>query len=166
MNASDATDTLAPLDPVEFLYHEARLLDDGALPAWLALFADDGLYWMPLRREQREDDIHTSLLREDPLLLRLRIERLHAPRAFSQQPASRCHHVLQRPRLEAEDGSRGEYRLRTEFSYTEVRGNERYVTAGTARHHLVTVDGRLRILRKRVDLIDGEGVLPSIQLFP
>ena len=31
-----------------FVYAEAELLDDGRYEDWLALFADDGIYWVPL----------------------------------------------------------------------------------------------------------------------
>ena len=36
-----------------FLYHEARLIDDGKLDDWLALFVEDLTYWIPCN----EDDI-------------------------------------------------------------------------------------------------------------
>ena len=31
-----------------FLFHEARLLDERRFDDWLALFAPDGWYWVPL----------------------------------------------------------------------------------------------------------------------
>ena len=34
----------------QFLYHEARLLDERKFDDWLALLTDDIHYWMPIRR--------------------------------------------------------------------------------------------------------------------
>lgn len=34
----------------QFLYHEARLLDERKFDDWLALLTDDVHYWMPIRR--------------------------------------------------------------------------------------------------------------------
>ena len=33
-----------------FVYHEARLIDEKRFAEWYDLFAEDGLYWMPLTR--------------------------------------------------------------------------------------------------------------------
>ncbi len=41
----------------------------------------------------------------------------------------------------------------------------RHLYAGWARHHLVVVDGRLRIKLKRVDLVNPDAAFGNIQLF-
>lgn len=146
----------------DFVYREARLIDEKALDAWYELFAEDGLYWIPLAPDQRDGLNHASLMYEDRLLLKLRIERLKQPRAFSQQPESRCQHVLQRPEIESTDD--GGYRTRTPFFYAEVRGDEQLVFTGVVRHHLIEQDGALRIREKRIDLLNCDAALPSVQL--
>ena len=40
------------------------------------------------------------------------------------------------------------------------------VLAGVCRLHLVQLDGRLRIRLKKVELLNCDAALPSIQLFP
>ena len=84
-------------DLIRFVYREARLLDEKRFDEWYELFTEDGFYWVPLAPEQVDPLDHTSLAYEDRLLLKLRIERLKSPRAYSQQPPSRCHHLLQMP---------------------------------------------------------------------
>jgi 3-phenylpropionate/cinnamic acid dioxygenase small subunit len=108
---------------------------------------------------------HNSLAYEDKLLLKLRIERLKSPRAYSQRPPSRCLHVLQEPDVEKLDYERGEFVTRTPFLYTETRGDDSQRYAATAWHTLVWSDERLRIRMKRVDLLNCDAALPSIQLF-
>jgi 3-phenylpropionate/cinnamic acid dioxygenase small subunit len=102
---------------------------------------------------------------EDKLLRTLRIERLKSPRAFSQQPPSRCHHLLQMPSVEEFDPAANRYVVRTEFHYTESQGDELQFYVGTTFHHLVVLDGALRIALKRVNLINCDAALPAVQLF-
>jgi 3-phenylpropionate/cinnamic acid dioxygenase small subunit len=148
-----------------FVRHEARLIDEKRLDEWLELFAEDGHYWVPARPGQPDPLNHNSLAYEDKLLLRLRVERLKSPRAYSQRPPSRCLHVMQEPDIERADYERGEFVTRTPFLYTETRGDESQRYAATAWHTLAWQDGRLRILLKRVELLNCDAALPSIQLF-
>src|SRR5688572_24512752 len=161
---SDEADLLPTL--IEFVYDEARLIDDKRYDDWYELFTDDGLYWMPLTHGQPDGINHTSLFHEDKLLLKVRIERLKSPRSFSQHQASHCQHVLQQPALESSDARTGTWVMRTPFVYVETQGDEQLLLAGVTRHHIVERDGRLRLRLKRVDLIMREAALPSIQLFP
>jgi 3-phenylpropionate/cinnamic acid dioxygenase small subunit len=158
-----STDSAVREALIDFVYREARLLDEKRFDAWHDLFAEDGRYWIPLAHDQQDGLNHASLMYEDRLLLKLRIERLKEPRAFSQQPESRCQHVLQRPELESADADG--YRLRTPFFYAEARGDEQLVFTGVVRHHLVGERGAWRIREKRIDLLNCDAALPSVQLF-
>jgi 3-phenylpropionate/cinnamic acid dioxygenase small subunit len=144
---------------------EARLLDEKRFDEWYELFTDDAYYWVPLTPGQPDPLQHNSLAYEDKLLLQLRIERLKRPNAFSQKPASRCHHLLQTPEVEKSDDAKGEYLTRTQMIYTETRGDESQRYAATAWHTLVAVDKKLKIKLKRVDILNSDAALPSIQLF-
>jgi 3-phenylpropionate/cinnamic acid dioxygenase small subunit len=148
---------------IRFVRHEARLLDEQHWDEWLALFAEDGHYWVPLSPGQTDPLGHNSLAYEDHLLLQLRIERLKEG-PFSQHPASRCQHVLQEP--EVEDMQDGLHVVRTAFMYVEVRADEQQMHAGTFVHLLREDGDGLRIVLKRVNLLSSEMALPSLQLFP
>jgi 3-phenylpropionate/cinnamic acid dioxygenase small subunit len=151
----------------DFIAHEARLIDARRFDEWLALFADDGRYWVPLQGSaQAEGAAHNALADEDRLLLSLRIERLKHPRAHSQHPPSRCQHILQQPTLVHADGDAGRYELQTPFLYIESRGERQLMLAGAVRHRLVRRKGHLKIELKRVDLLNADAALPAIQLFP
>ncbi len=157
-------------DPTEarliaFVVREARLLDDKRYEEWNALWTEDGIYWVPLVPGQPDGLNHTSHLYEDKLLRTLRIERLKSPRAYSQQPPSRAHHLLQTPTVESADATTNRYVLRTEFHYTEAQGDEIEFFVGTVYHHLTMQDGELRMTLKRVDLLNSDAALPAVQLF-
>jgi 3-phenylpropionate/cinnamic acid dioxygenase small subunit len=149
-------------DIARYIYREARLLDEKEWDAWYDLFTEDGHYWVPLTRNQPDAELHTSLAYEDRLLLRLRIERLrrHPP---SQQPESWSQHVLQAPEVEARHDNT--WQTRTAFHYAEARGDELQTYTGIALHSLTWIGGALRIRLKRINLLNCDAALPSIQLF-
>jgi 3-phenylpropionate/cinnamic acid dioxygenase small subunit len=150
----------------DFVAAEAALLDDGRFDDWLALFAEDGRYWVPLLGARQTDPLsHNSIAYEDRLLLQLRIERLKNPRAHSQHPPSHCQHVLQRSVVEHIDPAAGVAILRTPFIYVEARGDQQLMQSGRYRHELVTTPEGLRIRQKRIDLLNAERALPAVQLF-
>ena len=156
---------MTPQRLIDFVVQEAFLLDEKRFDEWKQLFTDDAIYWVPLTPGQPDGLSHTSHMYEDQLLRDLRIERLKSPRAFSQLPASRCHHLLQTPVVHEMDSAANRYVTRTPFHYTESQGEEIQFLVGTAWHHLSEVDGQLRMTLKRVDLINSDASLPAVQLF-
>ncbi len=157
-----ATDVQAVQD---FVLAEARLLNQARYQDWLAMFASDGRYWVPLGGDaQSETDTHNALADEDRLLLTLRVERLAAGRAHSQQPASRSAHVLQLPQVDVCNDHHAE--VYTPFTYVESRGEQQIWLAGQWCHRLCREQGAWRIALKRVNLLNAGAAHPAIQLFP
>jgi 3-phenylpropionate/cinnamic acid dioxygenase small subunit len=152
-------------DLIDFVVLEARLLDAKRYEEWNALFTDDAMYWVPLVPDQEDGINHTSHLYEDKLLRELRIERLKSPRAFSQQPPSRAHHLLQTPTVETFDEAGNRYVVRSEFHYTESQGDAMQFYVGTCFHHLTRQGGALKMTLKRVNLLNCDAALPAVQLF-
>ncbi|MEM9631295.1 MAG: aromatic-ring-hydroxylating dioxygenase subunit beta [Pseudomonadota bacterium] len=149
---------------IDFIYDEARMLDDGRYDEWLSLWLEDGHYWMPLDYKQTDPHLVTSLLYEDMFMLRLRVERLNGARTFSQKPKSRCHHVIQRPFVDEMTDER--IITNTSMHYVETRLDEQFLLALTAVHELAIVDDKLRIANKRVDILNCDAAFGNIQLLP
>lgn len=157
--------TPANQDLIDFVVQEAALLDELRFDDWLQLFTEDGHYWMPLAHRQTDPRLHASLMYEDRLLLQVRIARLHGARTFSQQPTSRCHHLLQQPVVTARDDAAGVWTCRTAFHYIESRRDTQTLYAGWTTHTLVQQGGALRMRLKRVDLVNCDAAFGNIQLF-
>ncbi|HVW67608.1 MAG TPA: aromatic-ring-hydroxylating dioxygenase subunit beta [Steroidobacteraceae bacterium] len=149
---------------VDLVYREARLLDEKRFDEWYGLLTDDARYWMPLTRGQPNGETYTSLFYEDKLLLKVRIERLRHPNAFSQQQPSFCQHVLQQPEVELFEPAANHYVTRTPFVYFETQLDNQLVLAGVTWHHVTVSDGALRIRLKKIELVNCDAALPSIQL--
>ncbi len=156
-------------DLIGFAYAEARMLDEQRFEDWLALFTEDGYYWMPLTHGQTDPVLEGSLMYEDKLLLRVRVERLAGQRTYSQQPVSRSHHLLQQPTVETSHPwhmpSQGQYVVRAAFHYVETRKDQQTLYAGWSTLELLADGAALRIRQKRVDLLNCDAALRSIQLF-
>lgn len=153
-------------DIVDFIYAEARMLDEGRYSEWLDLWLPEGHYWMPLDYKQSDPHNMTSLLYEDDFMRRLRVERMNGERTFSQKPKSRCSHVIQRPFIDKFDPEAGEFETNTSMHYVETRLDEQFLLALTAIHELKAVDGQLRIANKRVELLNSDAAFGNIQLLP
>lgn len=133
-----------------FILHEARLLDERRFSEWLALFADDGVYWVPTRPEQRSPQEALSLMHEPRALLAIRVERLQRGDLHVQTPATRTvHHVSALEPV-------SELEMRSALIVAEWRDGEARWFAARVLHRLRREPQGLRIVLKRVDLIDSE----------
>lgn len=150
---------------IDFVVAEARMIDMQRFEEWLDLFCEDGHYWMPLEWGQTDPRLTCSLMYEDRLLLKIRVERLKGNRTFSQKPKSRCHHVLQTPQVDLRDEAANLYQTWTPMHYVETRFDEQQLFAAWATHTLQVEEGRLKIKLKRVDIVNCDAAFGNIQLF-
>ena len=149
---------------IDFIYAEARMLDEQRYDEWLALWLEDGHYWMPLDYQQTDPHLVTSLMYEDLFMLRLRVQRLNGARTFSQKPKSRCSHVIQRPFID--NITDDTITTNTSMHYVETRMDDQFLLALTATHELKIIDGVIRIANKRIDLLNCDAAFGNIQLLP
>lgn len=161
MTPADVTDAQL----TAFVAREARLLDERRWSEWNALFTPDGRYWLPAVPDATDPLAQAAHLYDDHLLRTVRLQRLQSPSAHSQQPAGRCHHLLQASEVLAMDAAANRFELRTPFIYTELRGGRTVMLPGVAWHHLCVHDGTLRMVRKRVDLLHADQPLPAIEFY-
>lgn len=148
-----------------FVICEARLLDDMQLEQWDALFADDGVYWLPVSERATDPRLEASHLYDDRMLRRVHIERLRSAHAHSQQPPGRGHHLLQQPEVLEANPVDNIFRLRTAFLYTELRAGRTVTLPGVARHTLRRSESGFLIVLKRVELLHGSQALPAVEFY-
>jgi 3-phenylpropionate/cinnamic acid dioxygenase small subunit len=153
---------LALAEAEKFLLHEARLLDEARYDEWLALFTEDGWYWVPLEYGQKSPFDTASLIYDDRRLLETRVRRLANPSMHSQNPPSRASRIIANVTMEetASDAAT----VRSKFSMVEYRRNAQRFFAGTCFHRLVGSGGATRIAWKRVDLVNCEAELEGLVL--
>ena len=143
----------------EFLYEEARLIDERHFRQWLDLFAEDGIYWIPIV-EDSDPRRETSILYDDDALRRLRVDHLLHERNFAQTPPSRTVHQVTNVQVWHEAGEE-EARVRCNQVVHEIRaGDHLQLGLGDQRALASKCEYRLRyrrgwrIVLKKVVLIN------------
>jgi benzoate/toluate 1,2-dioxygenase beta subunit len=148
----------------QFLYYEARLLDENLWDEWLRLFTSDGTYWAPLTRNQPDPFNHVSLFWEDALLREVRVRRLKNLRNWSQQPPSYSAHVIGNVMIDGRNDA-GDLVVHSTFHMVEWRKEDQRLFAGTYQHLLARQDEHYLIRQKKVRLVNCEAVHENLQVF-
>ncbi len=147
----------------EFLFHEAALLDEWRLDAWLGLLTEDATYRIPPNDAPDGDPADTLFIIADDIdRIRGRVKRLSSPEAHAEHPKSRTRRMISNVRITGRDGDYIDvaanfvvYRFRREERIGEYVG--RYV------YRLRVDDGALRIAERRAVLDSQElGGLGSV----
>src|SRR5918996_1309546 len=106
----------------QFLYREARMLDERQFRQWLDLFTDDARYWMPMKsnrypasskaisildsaryeEEELSREGELAVFDETKESLSQRIARLDTGMAWAEDPPSRTRHII--ANIEVEPG--------------------------------------------------------------
>jgi benzoate/toluate 1,2-dioxygenase beta subunit len=146
----------------DFITHEARLLDERRFRDWMALFADDGTYWVPAVPNQESPFDQASLFYDDRDLMKTRVDRLEHPRIHIQTPPSRTAHIIGNPVVDEADEKKGEYLVSSTVIMVEYREDRQRLFAGRQHHRLRRDGSSFRIVQKRVDLINCDSAFEAM----
>lgn len=146
----------------QFLIHEARLLDARRFEDWMALFTEDGVYWVPARPDQVDPNREASLFYDDRELMKTRIDRLNHPLIHVQTPPSRTLHMIGNVVVEQADEAAGEFLVVSSLLMAEYRLDNQRLFAGRQQHRLLRAGDGFRIEFKRVDIINCDAALEAL----
>jgi 3-phenylpropionate/cinnamic acid dioxygenase small subunit len=138
----------------QFLFYQAELLDSKNWQAYIDLFDDEGVYWMPARREQTEWLDSPSIFAEDRQLMNVRMGRITHPNAWSQAPLWETNHVL--GSVVIEELAQLKLQVRSRFQVLELRRDQLRSLAGVYRHTLLRRGDEFKIELQRVDLMNAQ----------
>lgn len=137
-----------------FLFHEARLLDEGKMENWLELFSSECLYWIPITPGGGNPLKEVSTAFDDRRRLEDRIYRLRTGYAWSQIPTSRTIRMVSN--IEVWNNGKNQLRARANFMLTEFRAGRQKLYSGWCGYRLKKVEGEWKIVVKQVNLIDSD----------
>ncbi len=157
----------------QFLYREAALLDDKSWQDWLALYTEDCFYWVPSTMSQADPVNTVSLFAENRMMMEMRIIRVSHPRAFSQEFPTRTSHLVGNVMIDADNGAtsdgginpRADLVVRSSLHVLEYRKEDQRMFGGTVRHWLRRDGTDWKIALKRIDLINCDAPMETVQLF-
>jgi 3-phenylpropionate/cinnamic acid dioxygenase small subunit len=146
----------------DFLYFEARLLDEQRLEEWLELFTDDATYWVPLEQDQADPVETSSIIHDDKTLLELRVKQARHPRAHARTPLARTVHQV--GNIAVSEETKSEITVESNLVLVEFRAAKQRVWGALVEHRLRREGDAFRIAHKRVDLVNSEGELDGIAI--
>jgi benzoate/toluate 1,2-dioxygenase beta subunit len=149
----------------QYLYREARLIDEKRWDEWAGLFVEEGEYWVPASRGQPDPDNHVSLVYERSLLRDIRLKRYNHPNAMSLQPQPYSVHLISNVMLDSYDEDSGLCVVNSRFIMLEYRRNEQLTYGGATTHTLEAAGESWRIRMKKVELVNCDSALGSIQIY-
>ena len=169
----------------QFLYREARLLDERRFQEWLELFTDDVRYWMPVRstryprrskaivplapERQEEDELgkdgDVAIYDETKETLGRRIARLDTGMAWAEDPPSRTRHIITNIEVEPGD-SETELKVYSNFIVFRSRAEtEQDTYVGGRQDTLRNVDGTWKIARRTMILDQNVLLAKNVSIF-
>ena len=142
-------------DIEQFLYRQSGILDNKRWEDYIALFAEDGLYWMPPAPHYTTWEGQPAIFIEDPDLMTVRMKRLQHPHAWSQAAEWATNHVVSNVEIESVEAN-GDVHVASRFHMMELRRDDLRHFGGTYHHHLVKTADGYRIKLQRVDMFNAQ----------
>ncbi|HCN71287.1 MAG TPA: hypothetical protein DIS96_06050 [Pusillimonas sp.] len=142
----------------QFLYHEARLLDQLQYDQWLNLFTDEGTYWIPAQRGQTDPINVPSIIYENKDVLTMRVRRLADNRTYQTAPRPYTVHMVSNILLEPSTNEAHEHTVYSSLMVHEFRDSQHRLFSGLGTHVLHDTPQGLKIISKRIDLLDCDGL--------
>ena len=144
----------------QFLYYEADLMDEHRYDEWLALWADDALYWVPTGRDEIDPKREISLIYDDRTRLQVRISRLKSGFAHAQEPKSRMRRVVSN--IVITETENGEILTQSNFLLAELRRGKQDMFAGRTIHRLRPYQGSFKLVFKKVLLVNNDESIDNL----
>jgi benzoate/toluate 1,2-dioxygenase beta subunit len=162
MLMQEQSDVVGLEDVIAFLEREADLADGHQYDEWEALWCDDGIYWIPSGADDIDPETQVSYIYDNRRRLRTRIAQLKTGLRYVQMPASRLSRIIGNVRIANTTRAQADVLdVHSKFLLAEYRLGATTLWAGRLHHRLrPTADG-LRIVQKKVMLLNNGGDLPS-----
>lgn len=153
-----------------FVYREADLADENRYAEWEQLWADDGVYWVPLLPSD-DPFQETSIIFDNRRRIAIRVRQLIEGRRPTQTPVSRLRRVVSNIQLHAADevplpegldvGS-CDVVATANFVGVESHDGRRNLFAGQTTYFLRSVESSFELVLKKVDLVDSDQPLRTL----
>jgi benzoate/toluate 1,2-dioxygenase subunit beta len=145
----------------QFLFREARLMDEHRYEEWLTLWADDGVYWVPCGHEDTDPLRQVSIIYDNRTKLGDRVARLQSGSVMAQDPKPRMRRIISN--VEVERAGDAEAAVGSNFLLIQARGGAQLIWCGRSIHKLRKEASGIKIAHKKVLLVNSEQEMPVLQ---
>jgi benzoate/toluate 1,2-dioxygenase beta subunit len=149
----------------QFLYKEARLADQNDYDGWEELWTEDALYWVPVDGEGDHPRGTVSIIFDNRSRIRTRLKQVRTGKRYAQAPPSNLRRIIGNVELiGGRPSETGEVDLEVGANFIALesrpRGNELW--GGRTTYRLRRVDGAIRLVYKKVVLVDNDRAIPTL----
>lgn len=143
----------------EFLFYEAKLIDEHLYDEWLGLWTEDGLYWVPCNTDDADPARQAMIIYDNRARLGERIYRLTSGAAWAQQPRSRTRRLISNVEVRPNDGG---YVVESNCIIAELRRSRQDIFAARMLHTLRPVGESFQIALKKVLLLNNDEPIDNL----
>ena len=148
----------------QFLYREARYADESDYDSWEALWTDDALYWVPVAATS--DPTRTmSLIYDNRSRIATRLKQVRTGKRYAQAPPSKLRRLISNIEFlggRANSGDGTDLEVAANFIVLESRARGNHLWGGRTTYRLRRQDGDLRLVYKKVVLVDNGEPIPTL----
>jgi 3-phenylpropionate/cinnamic acid dioxygenase small subunit len=160
-----APDDFDPAEVEQFLYREARYADEGDYDAWEALWTDDAVYWVPAGGADIDPDREMSIIYDNRARIATRLKQVRTGKRYAQAPPSNLRRLLANIEfLGGRTNSDGgiDLEVAANFLVVESRARDNNLWGGRTTYRLRRIDHTLRLVYKKVVLVNNDKALPTL----
>ena len=144
----------------QFLYREARYADEHDYDAWEALWTHDALYWVPAGDDTSDPIAVVSVVYDNRNRISTRLKQLRTGKRYSQSPPSNLRRTVSNVEIVGTEGEDVVVGANFVLAESRTRGTE--IWAGRTTYRLRAVDGEIKLVQKKVDLVNADQPLPTM----
>jgi 3-phenylpropionate/cinnamic acid dioxygenase small subunit len=143
-----------------FVYREASLQDHHEYDAWEALWTDDGVYWVPANGDDIDPEKEMSIIYDNRSRIALRIRQFHTGIRIAQEPKSRLVRVVSN--IEIAEQTAETIQVKANAIIFESATRRDTIWGARYEYVLRRIEGKLRMARKKVVLVNNSKALPNM----
>jgi 3-phenylpropionate/cinnamic acid dioxygenase small subunit len=141
-------------DISQFLFREARYADDHRYESWEALWADDGIYWIPANGDDIDPERQMSIVYDNRSRIGLRVRQLMTGKRHTQEPQSRLRRIVGDIEVMKAEGHELTVACNTMIFESALRGD---IVWASRNEFVLRRDGDdFKIARKKVALVNND----------
>ncbi len=143
----------------EFLFFEAKLIDEHRYDEWLGLWTEDARYWVPCNTDDADPSLQAMIIYDNRARLNERIYRMTSGAAWAQQPRSRTRRLIANVEVREIDGG---YAVESNCIIAELRRSRQDIFAARMLHTLRPSGDSFRIALKKVLLLNNDEPIDNL----
>lgn len=149
----------------QFLFREARYADENDYDSWEALWTDDALYWVPANGTDTDPSQEMSIIYDNRNRIATRLNQIRTGKRYAQAPPSNVRRLVTNIEFlggRANPKGAVDLEVGANFLLLDSRARGNHLWGGRVTYRLRRVDTALKLVYKKVVLVDHDKPIPTL----